>query len=176
MSLVIAEMGENKLRSKLLTVAVAVVLATGLFWWAKGASAPKPGQFVAELGREHVPVGTKVQYNSNPPTSGPHYEEWEKAGIYDQPLVDEKMVHSLEHGYVIISYNCSDCQELVTRLSDLAKAQNLWKLIVVPRPNLDSRIALTAWGRIDKFTDFDEERIVKFIKAFRDRGPEKTME
>jgi hypothetical protein len=30
---------------------------------------------------------------------------------------------------------------------------------------LDRKIALTAWGKIDKFDEFDEGRITKFIKA-----------
>ena len=32
---------------------------------------------------------------------------------------------------------------------------------------MDSRIALTAWSRIDKFNEFDEKRIVRFIQAYR---------
>lgn len=38
---------------------------------------------------------------------------------------------------------------------------------MAPYPKLDTKIALTAWTRIDKFNDFDEERIQKFIKAFK---------
>jgi hypothetical protein len=33
-------------------------------------------------------------------------------------------------------------------------------------PYMDSRIALTAWGRIDKFDQFDESRVVGFIDAY----------
>jgi hypothetical protein len=32
---------------------------------------------------------------------------------------------------------------------------------------MSSRIALTAWNRIDQFAEFDEERIVRFVRAFR---------
>ncbi len=199
-------------------VFVAIFIAASLFFLLKTENSPKPGLALANQGREHVAPGTKVDYNSNPPTSGPHFEGWEKAGIYDQLLIDGKLVHSLEHGYIIISYNCDyaqnsflpesvvfaheenisatpssssaiqthldlsqwkddkNCQDLVAKLTDLAKKTRVWKLIVVPRPNLDSRIALTAWTRIDKFNGFDEKRINDFIDAYRDRGPEKTME
>jgi hypothetical protein len=32
---------------------------------------------------------------------------------------------------------------------------------------MESRIALTAWNRIDRFDEFDQDRIVRFIRAFR---------
>ena len=34
-----------------------------------------------------------------------------------------------------------------------------------PYPGIDKRIALTAWRRLDKFDEFDEQRIVRFIDA-----------
>lgn len=205
-----------------LLITIIFIFLLGGYFFIKRASTPQPGQLAPDLGREHVPVGFEVEYNTNPPTSGPHYDSWEKAGIYTTPLDDRKLVHSLEHGYVIISYNCQgltddgvsrfsfysyahqeteepigkttgsieeqgsiildewqknkDCQELVSKLAKLAEKHRLWKLIVVPRLDLDTHIALTAWRRIDKFNTFDEERISSFIKAYRDRGPEKTME
>lgn len=208
----------NLVKKITIYVVIALLVLGTIFWLFKIVTSPQPGTSVVDQGREHVTEGTQVSYNSNPPTSGPHYEAWEKAGIYDQPLSDGKLVHSLEHGYIIISYNCDypkksflkdfavfahednieatpssssatqphldlsqwtqdkNCQELVAKLTDLAKKMRVWKLILVPRPSLDERIALTAWARIDKFNSFDEKRIVDFINAFRDHGPEKTME
>lgn len=204
-------------------VSLLVLLgAAGVFWLGKELVKPLPGEAVADLGREHVPDGTKVNYNSNPPTSGPHYADWTRAGIYENPISDGHLIHALEHGYVIVSYNCekfkkvsrvprvpqvsqafaheeelsstpsaasspsaelkddvwssSKCQDLKKNLSDLANEKKLSKLIVIPRPNLDSPIALTAWTRIDKFDSFDKERINRFIDTFRDQGPEKTRE
>ncbi|MCH8309882.1 MAG: DUF3105 domain-containing protein [Chloroflexi bacterium] len=37
------------------------------------------------------------------------------------------------------------------------------KVILNPYPDMDTKIALTAWTFIDKFDDFDEERISDFI-------------
>jgi len=68
------------------------------------------------------------------------------------------------------------CATLRQQLSDLANRKRLWKLIVVPRPQLDTTIALTAWTYIDKFDQFDARRIERFIDYHRDQGPEKTME
>lgn len=198
--------------NKWIIIGITVLLGAGILWWAvKESTKPLPGKDVSLLTRNHIPVGTKVSYNSNPPTSGDHYEEWTRSGIYDKPVADGYLIHSLEHGYVIISYNCrtkeqgfvgsvyaadsqagndastsgnlsgqewesASCKSLQKNLADLANGKRLWKLIVVPRPNLDTRIALAAWGKIDKFNSFDKERIIKFIDGSRDRGPEQTME
>ena len=164
-------------------------------------------------------MGTKVDYNSNPPTSGPHYEIWTQAGVYDAPKDDRNLVHSLEHGYVIISYNCdsekssfnlipqvfaqnmpiqmspetstssteeakplpesfksSDCQTLKEQLKKIYDDNGPSKIIVIPRPELDAKIALTAWRYLDKFNDFDKSRIEKFISSHKNQGPEKTIE
>jgi len=171
------------------SIAVVIILGGGLWLITKpqnsSQGAPESTynwQKVADLGRNHVDEGTKVNYNSNPPTSGPHYPTWEKYGIQDKPLADGGLIHSLEHGYVVISYNCeklpkgSSCDALKKQLSDLANEKRVWKLIVVPRPNLDAVLALTAWTYLDKMEQFDKNRISAFIDDFRNKGPEQTME
>ncbi|MBI1982535.1 MAG: DUF3105 domain-containing protein [Candidatus Levybacteria bacterium] len=159
-------------------VSLLVLLgAAGVFWLGKELVKPLPGEAVADLGREHVPDGTKVNYNSNPPTSGPHYADWTRAGIYENPISDGHLIHSSPSAELKDDvWSSSKCQDLKKNLSDLANEKKLSKLIVIPRPNLDSPIALTAWTRIDKFDSFDKERINRFIDTFRDQGPEKTRE
>ena len=193
----------------IIIIALLLVLFGG--WWGyKELSKPLPGSQFADLGRDHVAREKWEQftYNSNPPTSGPHDATWVKAGIYEQAQLEGMLVHSLEHGYIVISYNCGGvgmadgrekeatastesganleigiaplseekCNTLKKHLSDLANDKKLWKLIVVPRQNLDSRIALTAWTYLLKLDDFDKGRIVAFIDAHRNHGPEQTME
>lgn len=166
---------------------IAVLVIVGFWWSIKESSKPLPGQAVKDLGRGHVPETTKVKYNSNPPTSGKHYEVWTKAGFYDKPVADGHLTHSLEHGYIIISYNCDykvsgkaltaqECSDLKNQLKSLIEEQRVWKLIAIARPNLDAPLALTAWTRIEKLAKYDKEKIVTFINAFRDKGPEQTME
>ena len=46
------------------------------------------------------------------------------------------------------------------------------KLVAVPRTEMETQVALTTWGRLDKFGAFDRQRILNFIKFFRDKAPE----
>lgn len=192
------------------------------------ASQPVPGTKMADQGQEHVSTEevASSRYNSNPPTSGPHLPTWVKPGIYDTPQSEGELIHSLEHGYIVIHYNCNvhlqetgdkrqetgglikkvfahegeeeatagavfvdptiatgsainntqACKDLVKQLEAVARNNKLFKMVVVPRPQLDTTIALTAWTYIDKFDDFDAKRIEKFVNYHRDNGPEKTME
>lgn len=154
---------------------LAIVGAIGgfLVWAYLQLSKPFPGEAVADLGREHVPVGTAVEYNSNPPTSGPHHGEWTRAGVYDVAPADGNLIHALEHGYVIISYRDKELKDPLVKLS---KALGVSKLIVTPRENLDVPMALTAWTRILKLPSVDETLIRDFVDSFRNAGPEKTVE
>lgn len=182
---------------KLLIIASLLGLVGVGGWFAyKELSKPLPGQKMPDQGRNHVDRAEweTFSYNSNPPTSGSHDATWIKAGVYDSPQGDGYLVHSLEHGYVILHYDCNaeklevksatlplslsdqECDALKKQLSDLANDKRLWKLIVVSRPTLDSRIAATAWTVIDKMDTFDKNRIVSFIDTYRNQGPEKTME
>lgn len=188
-------------------VVVLALIGYGIWLFAKESSKPLPGKQMDAQGRDHTTQEQweKLTYNSNPPTSGAHDPEWTKPGIYDAPVGVGHLVHSLEHGYVLITYNCnpqasasatftqasaanasallaqpqwqdSSCQQLKTQLKDLANTEKLWKLIVIAWPWQKDTIALTAWQRIDSFSSFDKNRITNFIKAFRDKGPEATME
>lgn len=67
----------------------------------------------------------------------------------------------------MIQYNCPDgCEELVQKLEEIVRQYDEF-VVLAPYPDMDARIALTAWNRIDTFDEFDETRIVNFINAFR---------
>ena len=160
---------------------IGVVIVGYIVW---GAFRPKPGQSVPQLPASHIQPGASHEpYNSDPPTSGPHYVEPAQGGFYNETPSDEQLVHNLEHGYVILWYNCSDltssqCDRLKSQIRGAMQAAgnstltSTPKLIAVPRPTLDTQLALTTWGRLDKFDAFDQNRIVNFIRAFRDHAPE----
>lgn len=136
----------------------------------------KPGQPVEIMSAVHVQPGQAHEpYNSIPPTSGPHYAEEAAWGIHAEPIEDELQVHNLEHGGVLIQYKPDLDPEVVAQLAQLVRelGPTYKKLILAPYPGLDASIALTAWGRIDKFERFNAERIRAFVAEYIDQGPEK---
>jgi hypothetical protein len=147
----------------------AVVVTALLVSWSVINAANRPGEPVPDMGNQHIEEGTKspVAYNSTPPTSGPHYGGLARWGIHTEPIPDELVVHNLEDGGVGIWYDCPEgCPDLVGQLESVAEHYHDGVLLA-PYPGIDTRIALTAWNRIDRFDQFDEERIVRFIRAFR---------
>jgi hypothetical protein len=127
--------------------------------------------------REHIAVGAepKVAYNSNPPTSGQHYDTPARPGFRESALPDGHLIHSLEHGLVLVSYNPRIGEE-AEKLREIVGPLT----VVIPREANDTDIALAAWGRLDKFDlkdgtidGNDLRRISDFIKRYSSKGPER---
>ncbi len=162
----------------LAVVAVGVLLARGT-----GAGAPvgdtSPGVPVPTMEmRDHVPEGTPVEYSTNPPTSGPHWGSTAQWGVYtSRPPADERLVHNLEHGGVIISYNL-DQLDAPTVEQLQALADELYRerpcIILTPRESIqdDKPIALAAWGVLALLDEYDEPAIRAFWRDHVARGPE----
>ena len=159
-------------------VALIVVLVV----LARTGGGGQPGQQIQSMGQDHIPEGTTVastrfrEYNSDPPTSGPHWPKPAPGGSYTTTEPDERLVHSLEHGYIVIDHNCdpkkAECDDLIKKLDAIGRRYDWNKVIVNYRPQTRSRIALTAWTRLQTLEDYDEGKIVAFIKAYRNKGPE----
>ena len=91
---------------------VAVVAVVALGYVGLQALKPRPGVNVPIMAVRHIQIGEQHEpYNSDPPTSGPHYAQPAQAGFYDEALPDEQLVHNLEHGYIVIWYNCTSLEE-----------------------------------------------------------------
>lgn len=160
---------------------IVLVLALAAYgtWTIIRRSAPQGGDLstaVALLPASHIAIGaTHDPYNSNPPTSGPHYEVPAKAGFREEPIADEHLVHSLEHGLVWISYHPRVADKIK---QDLRALETPWT-VITERSTNDTDIAVAAWGRLDAFNlddvGFDPglNRIKDFIKRYSNRGPEK---
>ena len=147
-----------------LYAAIAAILVVAGYWGYGKMTEKMTWTSVPILPSPHVPLGTPhPPYNSEPPTSGPHAPGLARWGVYTESVPKEMQVHNLEDGGVVIQYSCQNCPELVKQLATIAERYD--RVILAPYTGLDQKIALTAWGRIDKFNEFDEARIVTFIKA-----------
>jgi len=148
-------------------IAAVVVVALIVGWFAYRAQADLPGQKFSDLGNLHVQtVGDPHEpYNSTPPTSGPHLPYIAPWGIHTRPIPNELQVHNLEDGGVVVQYNCT-CPEVVDKLAAIVRKYPT-QVVLAPYPTMKSRIALTAWTRLETLDDVDEARIERFIRAYR---------
>lgn len=154
-----------KKRKKYLTSTVLVI--------ALGVSGYLGYDYMTEITKYAVPIMDSPHlssltqphepYNTNPPTSGPHFEGHVEQKISNQPIPKEIQVHELEHGGVLIQYNCKNCDDLIAKLEKHARSSE--HVIMAPYPDMDAKIALTAWGKLAKLNEYNEEIITEFIKA-----------
>lgn len=124
-------------------------------------------------GQEHEP------YTSTPPTSGPYIEQEVHFGAQKEQLAEELQVRALRGGAVLIQYGPETDATTITGLENLLKrlqnehAEKYCRLIVAPYDKLEPKqLALTAWGRLDKLSSYDESRVKSFIDEWINKGPE----
>jgi hypothetical protein len=104
------------------------------------------------------------------PDGGNHNPYWQKCAVYTEPLVNEHVVHDLEHGAVWIAYNPSLPADQVTTLTNLVAGNTEYR-VMSPYPGLASPISLEAWGRRLLVKDASDPQVAKFLNTFSD-GPQ----
>lgn len=130
----------------------------------------------------HVPEGSVIPYDSRPPIGGPHYDKWYPSyGVVDHPILPGYWVHNLEHGAIVLLYNCPQgCPDLVAQTQalypDLPAGRNAPssapRLLALPYQDMDHRLAVVAWDHLLELDQFDRGVIVAFYQRYLDRGPE----
>jgi len=96
--------------------------------------------------RDHVnDRNAPVKYSSNPPTSGRHFEFAARDGLYQRAPKDTELVHSLEHGRVILwaKPNLPRSQRAALRAYF---EKDDWMMLLVPRRTMPYAVAMTAWN------------------------------
>lgn len=158
-------------------VGAVVVVVGGLAALALLTKPTETGEVVEIMADalEHVADGTEIEYSTNPPTSGPHYGEAADGGFYDDPVPDGHLIHNLEHGYVIVWYDCeqmteSECESTKEDIKDFVTGRA--KLIGMPRTGMDSPVAFTSWGRILLTDSFSTKTANDYVRANLNKSPE----
>ena len=91
-----------------------------------------------------TPGGTSKKWNTDPPTSGPHYQTPAIWGAYTTPLYPAQVVHNLEHGGIFIQYGKDVPQATVDQLKAFYD-EHLNGTLLAPLPRLGSKIAMGVW-------------------------------
>lgn len=126
------------------------------------------------------PGGTSPLWNTDPPTSGPHYGIAGIFGMYEEEVQLARVVHNLEHGGIYILYGEDVPEATVDQLRSFYDDHQTGT-IMAPLDRLGDRFALGAWvsegdsnrGFLAKCKTFDEDAASAFFSALQFRGPER---
>lgn len=123
------------------------------------------------LNRDHV---GDPAYDVDPPAGGPHLDTAAAPGVYRLDAIppDGQLVHSLEHGDIVIWHPVDITAEQLDILEDLTFTYDN-DVLVVPRLTIDQGVAATAWGKRLICSSFEPESLERFIEEYRDKGPER---
>jgi hypothetical protein len=165
-------------------VAIVLLVVLAVYMSIRGQMPVGNEQVFPSQGNVHIEQGSPspLAYNSTPPTSGPHYNGLAPWGVHTEPIRYEQIVHNLEDGGVAVYYQCEEgCAELQEQLAEVVRSYSNAGRHVIMLPNdpswttdagtplhqdMEARVALTAWQRLDKFDEFDAGRVRAFIDRY----------
>jgi Protein of unknown function (DUF3105) len=128
-------------------------------------------------------LSDRVKYNTNPPTTGRHYEIPAQDGIYGEAPQDEQLVHNMEHGRVIIWVKPSLPSKQRADIRAMVE-DDPYQMVLVPRKNMPYAVAATAWdadpapngtGELLLCNDVNDktfDALQSFRDEHRSQGPE----
>jgi hypothetical protein len=119
----------------------------------------------------------KVDYDRRPPAGGDHGSVAAPCGFYVQPIADEYLVHTMEHGAVWLAYAQDLEADAVAVLR--AEVEEHEDLVATLYPGLDDGVAVvaSAWGRQLTLESVSDPRLDEFVQEYRnfDTAPEKDV-
>ncbi len=185
--------------------AIAVVVVGGFLYFSLTASAyacstitqpapagtplpngsPAPlGQAQPDMGNLHISIGSSQRYSYCPPASGPHYN-----GAGDGPIAakyygpddgtkPEGWIHNLEHGAVVILYNCAmgactdanaaTLQNLVTTFPNSPVCgikAGVLAPVIARFDSMPAPFAALVWDKVFYLNTLDTSAILEFYKT-----------
>lgn len=147
---------------------------------------------------EHVPITTMItSWSSDPPSSGPHFPIWAAYQEFADPVPRGYYVHDLEHGGVVLLYNCAndggspdagspECQTILAGLRQVAagvpddplcvgSGQGVRvRIVTTSDPLIANKVAAAAWGWTYNATCMDGPTLLDFVIAHYGQGTEST--
>lgn len=135
--------------------------------------------------RDHTgDLAERIEYASNPPTSGRHYETPSEDGQYSESPDVKELVHSLEHGRVVIWFKRSLPKQRRAELKAIYD-EDVYQMIITPNETgMKYAVAATAWSRdpvpngtghllgCPRFTPEVVDALRTFKDEYRSNGPE----
>ncbi|HET6584512.1 MAG TPA: DUF3105 domain-containing protein [Nannocystaceae bacterium] len=133
------------------------------------------GEPLCSEGQQHVVEGSDVEWQSDPPSSGPHYPTWATYDEHDEVVPRGNWVHNLEHGAIVLGYRCNDdCEPELDVLRDVLAARPELRILLTPDPFLpgDERFSAISWTWIYRFDAPELETLLCFADQHENHAPE----
>ncbi len=135
--------------------------------------------------REHTDsLDVPVKYASKPPTEGKHFVQPADDGAYDNPPDQRELVHTMEHGRVIVWFKKNLDKDKRAGLKALFD-EDSFQMVMTPDPTgMSYQVAATAWSReptpngtgrllgCPTMNDKTYDAIRAFRDEYRGNGPE----
>lgn len=129
----------------------------------------------------HVPEGFNEVHFSNPPVSGNHYATPEATvGEHTTATIRGRIIHSMEHGAIILSYNCPDgcdsdlavLRSVIAAYPNNGNTTDPW-IIMTPDPLLtETKFAALSWTWKYLFDSADLGKLSCFVDQHKFYGRE----
>ncbi|MEX2136206.1 MAG: DUF3105 domain-containing protein [Chloroflexota bacterium] len=166
----------------ILVLGVVILLLVFLFGGGGNTDPGATGLRQVNAGNTHIEEGTQgTGYTSVPATSGQHWSTANSPGpwgVYPTAQDEERMLHNLEHGGIVIWYQPAllGVEDLAT-LTQFVQQQittERFKMILVPwsGANFNHPIAVTAWDWLLYLDTADLDKVRAFSDAHYGDAPE----
>jgi hypothetical protein len=132
-------------------------------------------------GQTHIATGTQGgPYSSTPAASGPHWDTTQLLnwGVYQAPQVQERAIHNLEHGGIVVWYQADQVTaEQIEQLETFTRSWNgteRFKVLVAPwaGPDFGLPMAIVAWTWLLYLDEVDTDLMDRFIDQHYGDAPE----
>lgn len=130
----------------------------------------------------HVEDGAEVEWAAEPPTSGDHSVVWEGWGEkIGSPVPRSRWIHNLEHGGVVLLYNCPEsapCDEEIGVLERVIGECPDLRILLTPDPLLHAgevdppRFAAVSWTWVYETDAPDLDTLACFVEQHEGQGRE----
>ena len=181
--------GSGRINLVLGAVALAALVAGGAYFWqlqqaggafdiliAEGQAALARVERTTDHGGGHLQPGQGHSYDTAFPTSGIHDLTPLNPGFYTTPQRATQLVHSVEHGHIVIYYDDPGAETRAAIEDWTALFGGHWDgVVAVPSSGLGKGVVLTAWRKILKLDSFEPAAAAAFVDAYRGRGPENMV-
>ncbi|MBZ0118009.1 MAG: DUF3105 domain-containing protein [Sandaracinaceae bacterium] len=130
----------------------------------------------------HIAPCSPLELDTMPPVSGTHYGSWADFRTYDAPVPWGFLLHAMEHGAVLLAYDCpAGCPEVVALFETLAAERDdplcrgndrPNRIVITPATDLGAPVAALAWEHAYTATCLDEASLRAFVDARYAQAPE----